>query len=559
MLLGALAGSQISGTKPLSAQNLRRPGFDQDQTFAKPTPVKAEDGSSDLSSPPESSDEEGEITTKPSGRKRPRGDSESEYEPETASKRPGTHKAAKVQTESESSESSDDDWHVGGDIAKKPKKSKATAKAQLTSGGAPITRLDDGDERLYQKRLRDWAESRQRTRENAGMQHDNIGQDLEEWHMPHPTTPDKVFDGNLRLPGDIHPSLFDYQNVGVKWLWELHCQNSGGVLGDEMGLGKTVQIIAFVAGLHYSGMLDKPVLVVAPGAVLKQWATEFHDWWPALRVAILHKSGSGMLTTKSSDDVDGIISDDESDEAPRSRGSRSAAQKIVERVFEKGHILITTYEGLTTYGDVLVDLEWGYVVLDEGHKIRNPDTKVALNCKSLRTVHRIILSGTPIQNNLTELWSLFDFILPGRLGDLPTFREQFEAPIRSGGFKNANNTEVLTASTCAKVLREMIGPYLLRRLKLHVLKDLPGKEEQIIRCKLTKSQEAKYLEYLDSPEVHDIRSGKMNSLGGISTLRKICNHPDLANREELQRVGSVLGYPRLMLIVLDSWLSIWRS
>lgn len=158
-------------------------------------------------------------------------------------------------------------------------------------------------------------------------------------------------------------------------------------------------IISFLAGLHYSGLLGDPCIIVAPGAVLSQWASEFHLWWPALRVAILHKSGSGMLLAKDGDVYTEDDSAAEYSDKP-SRGGKFAARKIVNRVFKHGmsplqqvwglaynllgHILITTYEGLTTYGDILLEKEWGYAILDEGHKIRNPDAKVSLNCKQLK-------------------------------------------------------------------------------------------------------------------------------------------------------------------------------
>ncbi|KAJ1965770.1 DNA repair protein rhp26, partial [Dimargaris xerosporica] len=118
----------------------------------------------------------------------------------------------------------------------------------------------------------------------------------------------------------------------------------------------------------------------------------------------------------------------------------SWAHLLIDRVFTGGgHVLITTYAGMRLYRQKLLSKRWGYMVLDEGHKIRNPDAEITLVCKQVKTSHRIILSGTPIQNNLTELWSLFDFVFPGRLGTLPVFQEQFSTPISLGGFANANN------------------------------------------------------------------------------------------------------------------------
>ena len=116
---------------------------------------------------------------------------------------------------------------------------------------------------------------------------------IEEWFLPHPNIADAKLNEKFKLPGDIYPSLFDYQKTCVQWLWELYTQKTGGIIGDEMGLGKTIQIISFLAGLHYSGLLDKPVLVVVPATVLNQWVNEFHRWWPPLRCIILHSIGSG--------------------------------------------------------------------------------------------------------------------------------------------------------------------------------------------------------------------------------------------------------------------------
>ena len=119
------------------------------------------------------------------------------------------------------------------------------------------------------------------------------------------------------------------------------------------------------------------------------------------------------------------------------------------------------------------------MILDEGHKIRNPDTGITLAVKQFDTPHRLIMSGSPIQNSLTELWSLFDFVLPGKLGTLPVFKEQFELPITIGGYANASTMQVETAYRCSVVLKGLIGPYLLRRLKRDVGTSLPDKTEQV--------------------------------------------------------------------------------
>lgn len=192
---------------------------------------------------------------------------------------------------------------------------------------------DDGNERQYQARLRRWMQGRKNAREREYITAQQEVPEGIEWTLPHPTVPDHIENG-YRMPGDIYPSLFDYQKTCVQWLWELHQQNVGGIIGDEMGLGKTIQIISFLAGLHYSGKLTKPILVVAPATVLKQWVNEFHKWWPPLRVPILHSSGSGMLDVNNEEDMEGILEFVHEPVVNNKHGP--AAKKLVNRIFEKG-------------------------------------------------------------------------------------------------------------------------------------------------------------------------------------------------------------------------------
>ncbi|KAG4027785.1 hypothetical protein MFRU_027g00740 [Monilinia fructicola] len=416
---------------------------------------------------------------------------------------------------------------------KRSKPSKArTDEAQSLAG------IDDGNENMFQARLAGWVEKRsaarrQHLKHNPGSEEDLAAQNSseKEWFKPCPGQPDHQFENGLKLPGDIFPALFDYQKTGVQWLSELYNQQVGGIIGDEMGLGKTIQIISFLAGLHYSKKLTKPVIVVAPATVLRQWVNEFHRWWPALRVSILHSSGTGMLNVRNEgrleDEEDGILYGQTTKKAPK---SEKLAQKIVDRVVKHGHVLVTTYAGLQTYSDTLINVDWGYAVLDEGHKIRNPNTAVTIYCKELRTPNRVILSGTPMQNGLIELWSLFDFVFPMRLGTLVNFRQSFEIPIKIGGYANATNLQVLTATKCAETLKEAISPYLLQRLKVDVAADLPKKSEQVLFCKLTRPQRDAYEMFLASDEMKSILDRTRQSLYGIDILRKICNHPDLLDK-----------------------------
>lgn len=320
----------------------------------------------------------------------------------------------------------------------------------------------------------------------------------------------------------------------------------------------SVQLISFVAALHYSKMLDKPVIVVAPATVLQQWVNEFHRWWPPLRVSILHSSGSGMLNVRN----EGHLEEHEDGWGGIRRPTKSnkAAEKIVDRVVKHGHVLVTTYAGLQTYSDVLIPVDWGYAVLDEGHKIRSPNTTITINCKELRTVHRIILSGTPMQNNLTELWSLFDFVYPMRLGTLVSFRNQFEIPIKIGGYGNATNLQVMTAQKCAETLKDAISPYLLQRFKADVAADLPKKSEQVLFCKLTQPQRTAYESFLKSDEMAAILARTRQSLYGIDILRKICNHPDLLDTRLKTRPGYKWGSANKSgkMQVVKALLQMWK-
>lgn len=451
--------------------------------------------------------------------------------------------------------------------------------------------LDDGNEELYQGRLRSWTVKRKAAREKGNIRRasntskvkfaseiskedaetfkdhdvaeDHEQADNEEWHLPHPATPDATFEGGYRIPGDVYPSLFDYQKTGVQWLWELYSQQVGGIVGDEMGLGKTIQVISFLTGLHYSKKLTRPIIIVAPATVMKQWVNEFHTWWPPFRVSILHASGSGMFDIgREAQRENELLSQIPRQTRKKQLKGKKAAQKIVERVVQEGHVLVTTYSGLQTYADLLVPVDWEYAVLDEGHKIRNPNTAITIYCKALRTANRIILSGTPMQNNLVELWSLFDFVFPMRLGTLVNFRQQFEFPIRQGGYANASNLQVQTAMKCAETLKDTISPYLLQRFKADVASDLPKKSEQVLFCKLTKVQRDDYEGFLRSDDLKAIVNGKRQVLAGVDILRKICNHPDLQSHRHLSvkpgyNYGS--GAKSGKMQVVKALLEIWRE
>ncbi|KAJ1826043.1 DNA repair protein rhp26, partial [Coemansia sp. RSA 2599] len=505
---------------------------------------------------------------------------------------------------------------------------------------------DDGDESVYQRRIFDWSIARWHARHKAradeartladASQSPDAYVDFDghliprselvgEPYLEDPQSPDykiKAHDVSkppLRVPRQIWERLLEYQRAALRWMFTLHQQNAGGILGDEMGLGKTVQVAAFLASMYHSRLLSRPSIIVCPATLMRQWVREIHTWWPALRVVILHSTGYAMRTAAPADQNSGGNLDLLSDQQPSadltstlpadseaaiweaaktanpdfggsaggssldsnvssvleynsdddyeydaygsrirrkrrprgyvdwrrqqkrknkmrirnagmtkaSRESLKRADALLEHVFQHGHIVIVTYSGLQIYRDILLSRQWGYAVLDEGHMIRNPDAEATLACKRLDTRHRILVTGTPIQNNLTELWSLFDFIFPGRLGTLPVFNNQFAVPITVGGYASANSLQVRAGYRCACILRDLIDPYLLRRLKCDVACDLPQKTEQVLFCRLTPMQRSAYKMFLRSSDMERILLGKLQMLFGVDVARKICDHPDL--------------------------------
>ncbi|KAK9873709.1 hypothetical protein WA026_002066 [Henosepilachna vigintioctopunctata] len=373
---------------------------------------------------------------------------------------------------------------------------------------------------------------------------------------------DIKLEGALKIPAKYWKKLYRYQQKGVKWLWSLHQKSTGGLLGDEMGLGKTVQIIAFLYALDYSRIHTPfgnfvglgPSIIVCPATVIYQWVRHFHEWAPEFRVAVLHQSGSFQ-------------------------GNKSL---LIKDINENNGILVTTYLGILKYKGNLLDYHWHYVVLDEGHKIRNATAKITVAVKQIRTPHRIMLTGSPMQNNLQELWSLFDYTNPGMLGAQNTFMEHFNNPIIQGGFANATPMQEATAQSMAIALKNMISPFLLRRTKDEVQQhiELPNKSEQVLFCSLSDYQKRLYKDYLMSEHVNTILGRglkkwssdnymKANMLMAITRLRKICNHPDifLYDDDEIpieaedQSPEEKFGYYKKSgkMVVVSALLKIWKK
>ena len=257
---------------------------------------------------------------------------------------------------------------------------------------------------------------------------------------------------NAEIPAVVVPPSFSatlrpYQQQGVDWLQNLRTNDLDGFLADDMGLGKTIQIIAHIVVEQTAGRLDRPALIVVPTSLVTNWATELAKFAPHLDVQILH----GL-----------------------DRHARRAELADV-------HVVITTYNVLSRDIEEMKLLPWHLVVLDEAQVIKNPDSKSTKAVCQLDTRHRICLSGTPIENNLQELWSEFAFLMPGLLGDRKGFTKRFRTPIEK-------NNDVIRR---AQLIRR-IKPFLLRRTKSQVATDLPPKHTILRRINLAPAQRELY-------------------------------------------------------------------
>ncbi|ESL08253.1 DNA excision repair protein [Trypanosoma rangeli SC58] len=297
----------------------------------------------------------------------------------------------------------------------------------------------------------------------------------------------------ISLSSTIYSRLLEHQRDGVSWMLQLHTQRMGGILGDEMGLGKTIQVAAMLNALNHAQQLRGPCLIVSPLTVLRQWVAEMHRWAPYIRTCVMHESSATTMSR----------------------------EKLVKSIQATPAVLLTTYTAVRQHCQLLHGAKFQYVILDEGHKISNPEATVTLAVKSFPTPHRIILSGTPIQNTLKELWCLFDFVRPGLLGTMTKFVEEFEGPINASKDVRASSLTLATAVECAQALRERIAPYLLRRLKRQVMQHaLPQKYERVIRCPLSDEQLEAYVELLTSARVQRLFSGTLTETQMMGALNR---------------------------------------
>ncbi|GAY42578.1 hypothetical protein CUMW_067990 [Citrus unshiu] len=289
-----------------------------------------------------------------------------------------------------------------------------------------------------------------------------------------------------------------YQLEGLQWMLSLFNNNLNGILADEMGLGKTIQTIALIAYLLENKGVTGPHVIVAPKAVLPNWINEFSTWAPSIAA---------------------VVYDGRPDE-------RKAMRE--EFFSERGrfNVLITHYDLIMRDRQYLKKVQWIYMIVDEGHRLKNHECALAKTISGYQIQRRLLLTGTPIQNSLQELWSLLNFLLPTIFNSVENFEEWFNAPFKDRGQVALTDEEQLLI---IRRLHHVIRPFILRRKKDEVEKYLPGKSQVILKCDMSAWQKVYYQQVTDVGRVGlDTGTGKSKSLQNLSMqLRKCCNHPYL--------------------------------
>ena len=302
---------------------------------------------------------------------------------------------------------------------------------------------------------------------------------------------------SIKEPGDLDLSppeslkniLRGYQVFGFRWLKSLSSYGLGGILADDMGLGKTLQVIALLlSDKEEKG--SQPSLAVVPTSLVYNWEDEVKKFAPCLKTLVL--TGSKEERLEKIKDIDHV------------------------------DLVITSYPLIRRDGDELEDYFFRYCILDEAQHIKNPDSQSAKTVKTINAGVRLALTGTPMENALSELWSIFDFIMPGYLFSYSRFKKRFEVPIVKDGDEEA-----------ARQLSYHIKPFILRRLKKDVLRELPEKIEHKVSAELTTEQKKVYLAYMHrirediEKEIEDkgFNKSHIKILAGLTRLRQICCHP----------------------------------
>ncbi|KAI1841119.1 hypothetical protein JX266_012654 [Neoarthrinium moseri] len=306
------------------------------------------------------------------------------------------------------------------------------------------------------------------------------------------------------VPFLLRGTLREYQHYGLDWLAGLYQNNTNGILADEMGLGKTIQTISLLAHLACHHEVWGPHLVIVPTSVMLNWEMEFKKWCPGFKVLSYYGS---------------------IEERKRKRQGW--------KTDDMWNVCITSYQIVLQDNQVFKRRQWHYMILDEAHNIKNFKSKRWQTLLGFNTRARLLLTGTPLQNNLTELWSLLFFLMPsengvGGFADLAEFQDWFHKPesqILESGREQMDDEARAIISKLHKVLR----PYLLRRLKADVEKQMPAKYEHVEFCRLSRRQRELYDGFLARTDTREaLASGNYISvINCLMQLRKVCNHPDL--------------------------------
>ena len=297
-----------------------------------------------------------------------------------------------------------------------------------------------------------------------------------------------VEDSDFHVPDSLAGVLRGYQKVGYRWLRTLDAYRFGGILADDMGLGKTLQVLAYLLALKQEGRANRPALIVCPASLVLNWGAEAQKWTPELRVCLLD-------------------------------GTAAERKGRIQRASEFD-LVVTSYDLLRRDGEAHAENEYGVCVLDEAQYIKNHQTKGARMARELRASVRLALTGTPIENRLSELWSIFDFLMPGYLYKYEEFRRRIETPVAKNGDEEA-----------AALLKKLIAPFILRRTKQEVLTELPPKTETVRVIPMEAEQRKLYMAYAwdvkKRVEESNGQADRMRILAMLTRLRRLCCDPNL--------------------------------
>ena len=337
-------------------------------------------------------------------------------------------------------------------------------------------------------------------------------------------------------------SLRDYQLTGVKFLLSLHAARLNGILADEMGLGKTLQVLAFLAHLLEKEGVAGPHLIVAPLSVVPNWQADLQRFLPRLGGRLHVYRGSADERPSAMRRFLRHVSTEAAAEAAadmRARARDSTACAPSPPAVGAFAIVLTSYELVLRDVDFFALWSWKYLIVDEAHRLKNINSKLGEALRLLGARHRLLLTGTPLHNNLGELWALLNFCLPALFDSAANFEDWFAAPFQGGGGDASATEQQLDAEEVRLIisrLHAVLASFLLRRVKSDVLADLPTKSECILRCPMSAQQAALYerarsgvRSYLDP--LTGRMTGEISLRNVMMRLRQICNHPYLLASE----------------------------